>query len=62
MARKKRVMQAAPEKRMVPEDTVMRRLAQLPDDVKRMVLGFGYGLLIQKSREEAQAGRQADRA
>ena len=42
MARKKRVMQATPE--------------------KRMVLGFGYGLLMQKSREEAQAGRQADRA
>lgn len=36
---------AAPEKRIAPDDKTLEQLAKLPEDVKKMALGYGYGLL-----------------
>lgn len=44
----KRTKMAAPaeaEKRIAPDDMVLEQIAKLPEDVKRMVLGYGYGLI-----------------
>lgn len=35
----------AREKRIAPDDKTLEQLSKLPEDVKKMALGYGYGLL-----------------
>lgn len=41
----KRKTPAAPEKRIAPDDKTLQQLAEMPEDVKKMMLGYGYGLM-----------------
>ena len=45
MKRTKMTAPAETEKRIAPDDLVLEQIAKLPEDVKRMVLGYGYGLI-----------------
>lgn len=45
MKRTKMPAPAETEKRIAPDDMVLEQIAKLPEDVKRMVLGYGYGLI-----------------
>ncbi len=37
---------AAQEKRIAPDDKILEQLSKLPEDVKKMALGYSYGLLM----------------
>lgn len=45
MKRAKMTEPAEADKRIAPDDLVLEQIAKLPEDVKRMVLGYGYGLI-----------------
>lgn len=60
MGRRKREIEAAVrEQRIAPGDEILKRLAAMPEDVQRLALGFGYGLLLKQSQERNARGREA---
>ena len=53
----KNTKQPAPtqEKRIVPDDKILEQLAKLPEDVKKMALGYGYGLMANRKMSSTQS-------
>lgn len=44
MPRTKKTEPAKPEKKIVPDDALLRRFAAMPEDVQRMVLAYAQGV------------------
>lgn len=53
----KNTKQPAPtqEKRIVPDDKILEQLAKLPEDVKKMAPGYGYGLMANRKMSSTQS-------
>lgn len=45
MKRAKMTAPAEADKRIAPDDTVLEQIAKLPENVKKMALAYGYGLI-----------------
>ena len=52
MARKKETETAEPRKIVAP-DSVLEKLAKLPEDVQQLALGYGYGLMVGRKLKDA---------
>lgn len=45
MKRAKMTAPAEADKRIAPDDMVLEQIAKLPENVKKMALAYGYGLI-----------------
>ena len=54
MPRTKKTPIEKPEKKLVPNETVLRQMASLSEEAQNLVIGFCYGLKYQQSMTHAQ--------